>query len=126
MSICNCCLSHTGFIVITDFVKLNYNFYFLCVCVYVCASLWFDNLYGDLVTFVSLRPFHLLYPLSLSSMETFIQSLFAFPLGESLFVAICRIAHPLLTIFVIVKYEVLVCPSFQVSPCQMSIWTDWV
>ena len=106
MSICNCCLSHTGFIVITDFVKLNYNFNFLCVCVYVCASLWFDNLYGDLVTFVSLRPFHLLYPLSLSSMETFIQSLFAFPLGESLFVVICRIAHPLLTIFVIVKYEV--------------------
>ena len=33
MSICNCCLSHTGFTVITDFVKLNYNFYFLCVCV---------------------------------------------------------------------------------------------
>ena len=85
MSICNCCLSHTGFIVITDFVKLNYNFYFLCVCVYMCASLWFDNLYGDLVTFLSLRPFHLLYPLSLSSRETFIQSLFAFPLGESFF-----------------------------------------
>ena len=65
----------------------------LCVCLCVC-NLWFDNLYGGFVTFLSLRPFHLLYPLSLSSMETFIQSLFAFPFGESFFIVICRISHP--------------------------------
>ena len=87
MYICNCCFCASLW------TQISYNWTMTAILC-VCASLWFDNLYGGFVTFLSLRPFHLLYPLSLSSMETFIQSLFAFPFGESFFIVICRISHP--------------------------------
>ena len=87
LPICNCCFCASLW------PQILYNWTMTAILC-VCASLWFDNLYGGFVTFLSLRPFHLLYPLSLSSMETFIQSLFAFPFGESFLIVICRISHP--------------------------------
>ena len=115
-------LSLLCFIVNTDFVQLNYDCNFVCVC----KPMVWQFVWG---------PRDILVAKAFSSAVSIIIVIH----GNFHTIFICisvrwifshchlqNISSILVDTIILELSNMKYCPSFQVSPCQMSIWTDWV